>query len=335
MSVVRLWQALLLSLLLGALSLWLALPDLPATEPLRVLARLTLPSVLLIAAPILGWWLFSSVRLMLLVDAAGGRLTAWQGVQAHVAGAFTAAATPSGGGNMLGVAFVLTRYGLSAQDAVAVTILCLVGDLAFFAWAVPAAFWLLRSSGLTLPFAELGAVVALLSVAAALISWLLAFRLALVTRLLERLARLPYLRRFAPRWERFLAGLTLTGERFSARPWGWHLRFHLVSSAARLSYFLVLNMVIVALAVRLPHLGVYSLQVLAHSVAHLIPTPGGSGYQEAVMTFALRGRAPFGAVAAVVIAWRFFQHYLYFLIGPLVGGLLLALPQRSRRTRLG
>lgn len=316
----RVWLSLALSLALGVASLWLVLPDAFDRQLVRALGRVGGLELAGLLGLVGLWWLLSAWRLRFLAHATGGRLSLVGGVQAHVAGVFGAAVTPAGGGNSLGIALLLYRLGLTSEAAVAVAVMSLVGDLVFFCWALPTFGIYLHLGGVRLPIEHLGWVIAGTSVLALVTSWLLAFRLDLAVRATRRLARLPWLRRLRPRLEEFLERLELAGERFALRPWSWHLRFHLLSGAGRVVHFLVLNAVLVALGLRFEQLVVLGVQILVHAFAFVVPTPGASGYQEAAITFALRGRVPSTGLSAAVILWRVLQHYVYFLAGPLLGG---------------
>ncbi|HEX7003389.1 MAG TPA: lysylphosphatidylglycerol synthase transmembrane domain-containing protein [Trueperaceae bacterium] len=320
----RLGTALLFSLLLGVASLYLVAPDVFDGDLFRIVSRLDLLAIAGIFVPVVLWWLLSAWRLIFLTAGTDHRTSLWQGVQTHILGTFSAVATPTGGGNSIGIVLLLNRFGLPVNQAVAVAVMCVVGDLAFFSWAAPAGYFALRFARVRMPLEGLGLLVSVLSFFAILVSYLLVFRLPLAIALLRRLAGHRWLRRFHARIDGFLDELSLASRHYSSRPWHWHLRFHLLSGAARLPYFAVLNLVLVSLLMDADHLVVYAVQVILHAFAFLVPTPGASGYQEAVVTYALRSHVAGGPLAAAVIVWRFYQHYVYFLLGPLVGGLALA-----------
>lgn len=320
----RLIGAFVLSLVLGVTSIYLVAPDGLAADALGVVRRLDALSLAGIAVPMLLWWLLSGWRIVFLTRETSHPTSLWQGIQTHVVGTFSAVATPAGGGNSIGIVFLLNRFGLPTDRAVSVAVMCLVGDLAFFGWAAPAGYLALRLAHITVPLEKFGLLVALLSALALVVSYLLVFRLPMAIKLLRRVSALPLLHRFHGRIDPFLRDLALAGEQYSRRPWHWHVRFHLLSSGARLPYFAVLNLVLVGLLVSAEHLVVYAVQVVLHAFAFLIPTPGASGYQEAAITYALKGHVGGRSLAAAVILWRLYQHYIYFLVGPLIGGLALA-----------
>lgn len=320
---IRLISALLISLVLGLASLYLVAPDSLGRDALSAIRRIDALSLAGMAVPIVVWWLLSGWRIAFLTARSTRRASLWQGLQTHVFGTFSAIATPAGGGNSIGIAFILSRFGFPTNEAVAVAVMCLVGDLAFFGWAAPAGYLVLRLAQVQVPLEQLGPLVVSLSGVALLVSYLLVFRLPLAIALLRRLARLPLPRRLHSRSDAFLHDLALAAEQYALRPWHWHLRFHLLSGVARLPYFAVLNLVLVGLLVNAEHVVVYAVQVVLHAFAFLVPTPGASGYQEAAITYALKGHIGGRSLAVAVILWRIYQHYIYFLLGPLIGGMAI------------
>jgi len=84
-----------------------------------------------------------------------------------------------------------------------------------------------------------------------------------------------------------------------------------------------LNLILIALGLDIAQVSVYALQVVIHNFAFIVPSPGASGYQEVAMTYALKGQVSSGLLSAAILLWRLCNHYLYFLVGPLLGGLAL------------
>jgi uncharacterized protein (TIRG00374 family) len=329
----RLATALLVSLVLGITSLYLIAPDGLSGDLLRIASRIDLVALAGMAVPVLLWWLLSGWRISFLTSGTMHPVTLWQGVQTHIMGTFSAVATPSGGGNTIGIVFLLNRFGLPVNEGIAVAVMCLVGDLAFFGWAAPSGYLALRLARVRVPLEQLGLLVAILSAVALLASYLLVFHLPVAIALLRRIAAHRLLRRFHGRTDAFLQDLAIASSYYSRRPWHWHLRFHLLSSTARLPYFAVLNLVLVGLLVHAEHLTVYAAQIVLHAFAFMVPTPGASGFQEGAITYALKGHVRGQALAAAVIIWRIYQHYIYFLLGPLIGGLTVAVARNGGAAR--
>lgn len=319
----RFWQALIISLLLGVVSLWLVLPSAFSTETLDTFRALGIWPVVLVAVLVVCWWVLSGWRFMLLAKLSGSSLTFWQGMQTHVIGVFSSAVTPAGGGNSFGIAWILTRFGLPLDAAVAVTVLALVLDMAFFAWAVPASLIVLLVHGVDIPIDNITWLVGALSVGALITSYLLIFRLPLVTQMLRWLVNRRFLRRFARRTEKFLDDLEVASRAFANANALYHLLVHTLSGLARLVYFVPLSYILLSLGADTPVIDVLSLQIIVHSFAFVVPTPGASGYQEAALSWVLKGQMATQVLSSAVILWRVASYYLYFFVGPLIGGAAL------------
>lgn len=317
----RLWLTLFLSIVLGVGSLVLALPGGVGVDALRALARLDPVALGAVIATIAAWWAVSALRLVMLARAAKERLGFLQAVQAHVVGTFSAVVTPAGGGNSVGIAYLLYRFGVKPQNAAAIAVMCVVGDMTFFVWALPVSALGLQVVGIDLPVSNLGWYVGGLSILAGAASYVLVFRLELAVGLLRGLFALRMFRWLRIRTDAFLGRLELAGRRVARQPWGWHVGFLLLSSAMRVVYFTVLLVILSGLGADVPWRAAFSAQVIVHAFAFAIPTPGASGYQEASLSLALRGLMAASTLSAAVILWRLAQHFLYFLIAPLIGGL--------------
>jgi uncharacterized protein (TIRG00374 family) len=329
----RFGQVLLFSLALGLVSLYLVTPNLFTQEIVSAFKRVDLRIFLIAPFTVLGWWLLAGYRTVLLARCTGSRLNLWQAVQTHVVGVFSAVLTPAGGGNSLGLALILMRFGISPENAAAISVMYVVGDMAFFAWALPASLAVLKLSGMSLPIPYLSTLIFILSGLALLGSYLLVFRLSLAIRLLKRVFDFPIFHRLRSRSHLFFQDLELASERFAEESLSWHLGFHLLSGSARLCFYTVLNIVLLALGVTIKQSVVLSIQIIIHSFAFLIPTPGASGYHEATISYALKGEVAANVLATSVILWRFFNHYSYFLLGPLIGGFALLSTTKSQSKR--
>lgn len=326
----RFGQVLLVSLALGVGSLYLVTPNLFTQEIVSAIKHVDVQLFLLAPLTILAWWFLAGYRTVLLARCTGSRLNLWQAIQTHVVGVFSAVLTPAGGGNSLGLALILMRFGVSPENAAAISVMYVVGDMAFFAWALPASLVILKVSGMSLPIPYLSTLIFTLSGLALLGSYLLVFRFSLAIRLLKRIFNLRIFQRLRGRSQLFLQNLELASEKFAEESLSWHLVFHLISGTARLCFYMVLNIVLLALGVTITQSVVLALQIIIHSFAFLVPTPGASGYHEATISYALKGELAANLLATSVILWRFFNHYSYFLLGPLIGGFAILSTTKNR-----
>jgi uncharacterized protein (TIRG00374 family) len=134
-------------------------------------------------------------------------------------------------------------------------------------------------------------------------------------------AKLPVLRRFERRLRRAAGDYHRGMEAYLGMPGRRWVLLHLVTFAGWFSGFwlLWLLMKLYGVDIGLP------LALAAMSgitlVSHLIPTPGGSGFIEAIVGLGVVG-ATTGSVAAALLVWRMALYYGVFLAGP-VAALLL------------
>ncbi len=320
----RLAQTAFLSLALGLGSLYLVLPETFSASTLRSLARLGVSQLVLLTAVLVLRWLVGGWRTALLVRFSGASLTLWQGIRSHLVGTFASVVTPTEGGNAVGLTWLLTRYQVPLQNAVITSVLVTVLDMAFFSWSVPVAFLYLVHAGTTLPLAGLGWLVALFSVTVLALSLLLTFRLRLLIYAIRALFRAPGLRRYAERVRGFLFNLETASRTFAHAPWYAHLGLHACTALFWVVDFSLLLAVAAALRLGVAPLELLAIRTLIHAFAFAIPTPGASGYVEGALLFALAGRATPQAISTTVIVWRSLSYYLYFIVGPLIGGRALA-----------
>ena len=283
-----------------------------------------------LSAPALLWsvlllglsFLCGGLRLQLLARALGYRLRLPSAVRGHILGLFSAAVTPSGSGNAPAIALMLTRDGLSGPHAWSVALYTGVVDLIFFAWGVPAALLTLKVTGHLpkTPWLAAGG----LTVSALFIGlwYLLAFHLAAVPKLAQRLFRWRPLRRYRRRAERFAETLTGTLTRLSATTWSQQLGLQSLSVGVHVSVFAIFSAVAADLGLALPLLPTLATLFLVFVLSHVVPTPGGSGFLELTLPLLLLPERP-AAVAPVVLVWRLLSFYSVFLLGPSLGGAAL------------
>ena len=323
----RVWGALVLSLSLGLGSLWLILPGTFGAGGWDVLRTLRWGYLGGALGTILAWWGVSGWRTALLARTVGARLTFWQGLQTHIIGVFSAAVTPTGGGNAVGIAWLLTRFGVSTERAVIMSVLLTVLDMAFFALGVPAAFLYLLAQGVRLPVDHFGLFVVPFSLAVLALAYGLVFRLRYLTAGLKRLLRLPFLKRVEAPLGGFLDGLELAGRSFAATPPPLLAGLYALTALSRVIFFALLNLSLAAVGLSFSQGAVFALQTIVHSFAFLMPTPGASGYHETAYSLLLKGGGDADVLGLGIVLWRFLTLYLYFLLGPPIGGLALFRPQ--------
>ncbi len=330
----RLWQALLLSLFLGLGALWLILPNSFNLHSLVMFTHLHWYDLILICGLVVASWLLGGLRSVYFVCMSGSNLSLSQGIQTYLMGLVASVITPAAGGNAVGIAWILTRFGVPLRQGVFVSILNSVFDMAFFSWAVAVSFLYLFKRNVIIPIENLGILIIIFSIFLIALSYVLIFKLGLLVHWLRLLLHLRFLARYKARLEKFLDSLELASQNLATAPWEMHLKLHGVSALLWLSRFALLAAIANAFNLTSHPIEIMSLNAILHTFAFSVPTPGASGYQELSLSWLLKEPGNQQVLASVIIFWRMLSYYLYFLIGPLIGALALARSKKSEPSSL-
>jgi uncharacterized protein (TIRG00374 family) len=332
----QVWRGIAISLILSvAAILFVILREGRGLDPAAV-AGLIKPNALgflLLIATLLGWWIAAGLRVQLLAGDMGGRVTLSRATRAYLLGLFSACVTPAASGSSLAMGWYLSRY-LDARQAAGLVIYTVVLDLVFYVWALPVAFLVLDLGGVNLGVPLLGVYVAAFAVFFAFLAWMLAFRVGSLAAITWRLFSLRLLRRFR---RSAFASVVRTGRvlaDFRRLSVGRQIALHGSTAILYLLHFAAFNAVTLALGLQVNHLNIIALQVLIVAMSFVAPTPGGSGYFEVALGIALTGQVPEQAKVFLIIVWRIVSYWLYFIIGPAIGGLaLLRATEASRKAQ--
>ena len=279
------------------------------------------PALFLSAALVLVNFLCGALRLRVLAHISGASLSLWQSLRAYLLGRFSDLVTPGGSGQMPVMGFALIRGGLGASRAWALTLYTAILDLLFFGLTVPLALLLLSTSVEHFPA---GSLLSALALSALFLSfwYLLAHRLAWLQYPLEKLFALPFLRRWRASVLTSFGKLTKATALVAQRPFAQSLLFAL-TAPLHLSNYAVFYVVAASLGAELDLLLTLATVLVASVASFVVPTPGGSGFTEfAVLSlFGLQTDAT--QITPALIVWRVLNYYVFFLIGPALGGTLL------------
>lgn len=310
-----------LSLSAGIVVCIIALFYAPGPQPwpaLRGASRVLLLSAVVVTV---AETLFRGLRLCIVTQAVGGRVSLWTSVRITLAGDFAAAITPSRFGGEPARLFALIRNGLSAGAAGAVLFGEFATDLCALGFLIAAAFGLFEGA------TQLRTI------------WVSAALLASVAAAVGCAMRWPEFldRLWAPlaRWRPVAWALRKAGiERFQLSQWvvdvrrrsyrlfatGWRKMtvggaYALLHTTAR---FAVLPLLAAAFGAPIGLQSAILIQLAIFYGFALVPTPGGSGVPDAMAFTALSLAAPSAPVGLLLVLWRFLTCYL----GGAMGGLL-------------
>ena len=314
-------KPLLISLGLSLLGVVVVVLFLGDTSDLKQLGRLSIGS-LAIALGLLGLHLtFGGLRLFTLVRLTGERASFLSSVRAFILGLFAAAVTPSGGGNTPGIALTFQRDGMTPAGAWSAAFYTSVLDLFFIGYSVPIAAFVLWREGLApTSLLVLGIIVCVVSV---LLWYGLSFHVTRLEGIFHKLFSI----RFLKRWRSAVTGFVREiagsmGAMASGSVWQ-HLQAHLFTVVMHGSLYTILFVFLQALGAN-PDFGmVIAIVTLVTALSHFIPTPGGSGYMEATLSYTFAQNLPGSVVTAGVVAYRAVSYYAAILLGAILGGSLL------------
>ena len=316
-------RSLLVSLLLSAVGLaWIVFS---VGEPRDLLIALELPGWGMIAAiaSMLATFAFGGLRLQVVCRRIDRSLRFRHAVRTHVLGMFSATVTPGGSGNTPALALMLQHHGASSTDAWAVGVAIFRADAVFHAWGLPAALAVLYMLGLI----PSGAVWLWIGAAALTITlslaYLMQFKVHWLRPLASRLLVGPLLR-FRRRGLRFIDEMLAADETFAGAPIAWQLGVQALTVGSWFSLFAVLFILAQGLGIPVTFLGAAAIQIVIATASVVVPTPGGSGFYELAISYLLIAKGGESNVPAVVLLWRLITYYAIFLIGPMLGGYVVA-----------
>jgi uncharacterized protein (TIRG00374 family) len=331
-SSARLLRTALLSVALSALGVVMVVYIFGEPSDLRLMLEVPPGSTALGLTLLLLVYVAGGIRLKLLASVMGTRLRLLRAIRAQVLGLFSAAVTPAGSGQAFAISFSLQRDGLASSNAWSITLYTAVLDLFFFAWAVPSSALVLSLYHLSLGKSYLTWLSLPVGLVCLGLWYLLAFRLRLFIFISVRLTSLPSLRRWRRPLLRFLQGISYATASMTGSALRTHLALHLYTALMHLALYAIFYVLAVGLGIGLKFLPVLAVITLVSLPAHLVPTPGGSGYLEFALAYVFARQAETALVTSAVLAWRVLTYYALYLLGPVLGGPVL-IQALSRTTK--
>ena len=316
-------RSLLASLLLSGVGLaWILLQ---VGEPRDLLVTLELPPAFLLFAVLamVATFLFGGLRLQYVCHRLHLGLRLRHAVRTHILGMFSATVTPGGSGHTPAIALMLQHHGSTSGGAWAAGVAIFRADAIFHAWGLPLALAVLYALG-TVPRtpAWLGIGGAAIGVTLAL-AYLLQFKVHWLRPIGSALLRGPLLRLRRPGM-RFIEEMLSADRAFAGAPIRWQLGVQALTVGAWLSLFAVLYGLARGLGLPVTFAGAAAIQVVIATASILVPTPGGSGFYELGISYLLMAKGGAANVPAIVLLWRLITYYSVFVVGPMLGGYVVA-----------
>jgi glycosyltransferase 2 family protein len=290
------------------------------TETYRMQDPNTLVITLCVVAFIAEWFVMDPARIWLLCRNQKIPLPFRSAVLVHLTSMFAASVTPGNAAVGPAIAVALRRLGVPFGKGVGVAIQVLVLDMIFFGWSVPLSLgYLVYSDTLRLPpGSEFAAFV---TAALAIVGAVSLTRYPRpVVRLVLALARWPSMARFASRLRKIARDYYRSATAFKGMAVSTWLALNLVVAAGWFSGFALFWLLLELYGVDAGLLGTLAILNSITLVAHIFPTPGGSGFMEAALGLSVGAGG--SAVAAALLIWRLASYHAIFLLGPPAGWLL-------------
>jgi uncharacterized protein (TIRG00374 family) len=281
------------------------------------------PSVLVVAlcvvAFIAEWFVMDVSRLWLLCRNQKIPLSFRAALLVHLTSMFVASITPGNAAVAPTTAVALNRLGVPLGKSVGVAIQALVLDLIYFAWTVPLSLgYLVYSDTLKLPPGPAYAAFAIAALAIVGAVFLTRYPRPVV-RLFLASARVPLLGRFASQIRRMARDYYKSARAFRAMAIPTWLALNLVVAAGWFSTYVLFWLLLKLYGVQTGLLATLAILNSITLVAHIFPTPGGSGFTEAALGLSVGAG---GGAAAALLIWRLASYHAIFLLGPPAAWLL-------------
>jgi uncharacterized protein (TIRG00374 family) len=281
------------------------------------------PSVLVVALCVitfmLEWFVMDPARIWLLCRNQGIPLPFRSAILVHLTSMFVASVTPGNAAVGPAAAVALGRLGVPLGKSVGIAIQVLIFDMIFFAWAVPLSLgFLIYSDTLRLPPGPEFAAFAI--AALAIVGAVLLTRYPRpVVRLILTLARLPLLNRFASQTRRIAHDYYRSALAFRSMSLSTWFALNAVVAGGWFGGFALFWLLLDLYGVHTGLVATLAILTSITLVAHLFPTPGGSGFMEAALGLSVGAG---GGAAAALLIWRLASYHAIFLLGPPAAWLL-------------
>ena len=276
--------------------------------------------VLCVTAFIVEWFVMDPSRIWLLCWNQKIPLPFRSAILVHLTSMFVASVTPGNAAVGPAAAVALRRLGVPFGKGVGLAIQVLIFDMIFFAWSVPLSLgYLIYSDTLRLPpGSEFAAFV---TAALAIVGAVFLTRYPRpVVRVILAVARWQFMARFASRLRKIARDYYRSARAFKSMAVSTWLALNLVVAAGWFSGFALFWLLLELYGVDVGLLATLAILSSITLVAHIFPTPGGSGFTEAALGLSVGASG--GNVAAALLIWRLASYHAIFLLGPPAGWLL-------------
>ena len=266
------------------------------------------------------WFVMDPARIWLLCRDQKIPLPFRSAILVHLTSMFVASVTPGNAAVGPTTAVALRRLGVPFGKSIGIAIQVVVLDMIYFAWTVPLSLgYLIYSDALRLPPSAEFAAFATAALAIVGAVFLTCYP-RLVVWLILAAARGALLSRSASRLRKIARDYYRSARAFKTMALPTWLALNLAVAAGWFSGFTLLWLLLKLYGVDAGLLATLAILNSITVVAHIFPTPGGSGFMEVAVGLSVGAGG--GNVAAALLIWRLASYHVIFLLGPLAGWLL-------------
>lgn len=273
-------------------------------------------------------WIWAAIRYQILINGIEGiELSLIESLQIHLSYYFASSITPSSAGGEPLEIYLLSKKNIKVGQATAVSLFRYVINTLTFAIASPIILYfysylfpqniiknLVRYSAL-LFLAIVGAFIFALYKPKPIIRTL--------SYILIRLRRIPFLKKIHP--FRILRTVNKTVKDFHNTLWLFLkekkltiLGFFIFNLLSWLTYFLIAPVLMSAFNLKIDYVSVILVQIPIFFLMFYVPTPGGSGAIELLISLGFAPFVPRYILGVFIILWRTLTHYLSLILGAII-----------------
>ena len=256
---------------------------------------------------------------------------------------FTSAITPSAIGGTSVAVYFIHKEGVSVGKSTAIVMATSILDELYFVLMFPLVILLVSWQNLFQIGAEIGTLdftnkyfyfavfgYSIKLVFVSIIIYALFFNPKSIKKLLVFIFKLRFLKRWRNGAEKTGNDLILASEELKKQSFLFWIKAFLASFFSWTARYLVLNFLILALFASSSYVQsdyisgigdqilLFARQLVMWIMMLIMPSPGGSGFVEAIFTEYMAEFIPLGFVALMALLWRFITYYPYLIIGAFV-----------------
>ncbi len=317
--------AVIISLLFSAAIIFFTIDENSLQKVLESLSFKYIIYLLLIYA---GYWLFSGLRLAIMVNTVGGKIGLWDGIKVALSGAFVSNVTPFATGGGPFQIYFLHKKGVNLGKSSTVVVFQFVLRIFFFGLSIPFYYIFFRSA------IDSGAIPDTFFYLALILGFVFSFFLlililvpSITNGLLKNLFKMKFVRKIFKKSHKAKKLLVkgkreLEDFRHSLRVMSRYKSRLFLAFLCTIAYwiflFSIMPVILMALGLEPNFMKAFVMQTIYFLIIPFMPTPGASGIAEMSIASIFASFMPSSLIGFVTFAWRLVTFYLVLLVGGII-----------------